>query len=1021
MIGEENDGAFPDETRSPSTTSMTTTVRRFGDYELLEEIARGGMGVVYKARQVSLNRIVAVKVILAWQFAGEESVQRFRAEAAAAACLQHPHIVAVHEVGQQEGQDYFSMDYIEGQNLSALVRDKPLSAARAARYVRIIAEAIQYAHRQGIVHRDLKPSNVLIDITDQPRVTDFGLAKHITGDSDLTATGQVLGSPNYLPPEQAAGKLDQIGPRSDVYSLGAILYHLLTGRPPFLAETLPEMLAQVVNAEPAAPRLLNPGIPRDMETICLKCLEKDPHRRYQTAQDLADELGRYLRGETILARPVHVAEEFWRWCRRQPALAGLGFAVAALLIIVAIGSTLAAVRFNRLRAEADRKEAEARLRRYVADMNVALQDGLQGNAAQAVALLQANKPKSGEADLRGFEWRYIWRLCHPKPFGTFPKRDQVLGAMQFSPNGKILAAYYWDNTLRLWNRDTEQELLILPGASALGAFSADGRSFVSSTTNGSIDFYRLDSGKPSLVKTNAGEIVACAADGKTVVTIDRDGVLKVRDLDSDRVIFSPPQVVRPFLDYGWGRLVTISPDGKTLAVIQSSRDLRRLDSSIKLWDVASGTELPSLTENRQIHSLQFSPDGRQLAVGDGLGGVKLWDIAGPEFKLIEAYDLPVSALAFSADGKLLATGSSAPLIKLWNVATGLQLSKTFHGHIGQVHSLAFSPDGKLLASGARNGPISIWNVESEEPPDQSHELLAEHWGNITFSPDSKSVAAGCKGNRVKVWNVDDFSVRAALPGASYAVAFTRDGKELLTASMDETPQWWQVEAKTSRPIPRYPGGMTNRVTCVDLSPNRRTAVLGHMDGAIQLFEIDSGKEIARWQGHTDEVRSVAFSPTGDQLVSGGRDRSVSVWDVATRQRLASSGEHKGAVCAVAFSHNGRRIASGCGAGTIKLWDPAEVSRRSQNSIAYHQDVIRTLAFSPDDQTLASGSEDHTVKLWNTTLGRQVASFQHDGPIRLVLFSPDGNTLAIVTDNGTLQLLRSVSLEAADREDNAGQP
>jgi eukaryotic-like serine/threonine-protein kinase len=253
----------------------------FGDYELLEEIARGGMGVVYRARQKALDRVVAVKMILAGPVAGKEFVRRFRTEASAAAILHHPNIVAIHDVGVHEGRHYFSMDYVGGQNLGQLVGQQPLPPARAARYVQITAKAIHYAHERGILHRDLKPSNVLIDAaTDEPRITDFGLARRLDGESSLTLSGQVLGSPNFMPPEQAGAKRGKVGPVSDVYALGGICYFLLTARAPFQADSLEQILTQVLNAEPIPPRLLNPSIPRDLETIALKCLEKEPSRRY---------------------------------------------------------------------------------------------------------------------------------------------------------------------------------------------------------------------------------------------------------------------------------------------------------------------------------------------------------------------------------------------------------------------------------------------------------------------------------------------------------------------------------------------------------------------------------------------------------------------------------------------------------------------------------------------------------------------------------------------------------------------
>ncbi|HEV3006136.1 MAG TPA: serine/threonine-protein kinase, partial [Pirellulales bacterium] len=314
-------------------------VRYFGDYELLEEIARGGMGVVYKARQVTLNRTVAVKMILAGQLASAEDVKRFRTEAEAAAQLDHPGIVPIFEVGQHDGQHYFSMGYVDGQSLAKRVAEGPLLPREAAEMVKAVAAAVEYAHQRGVIHRDLKPGNILLDAQGQPRVTDFGLAKRMEIDSDLTGTGQILGTPSYMPPEQAAAKFDQIGAASDVYSLGAVLYCLLTGRPPFQAASLLETLVQVREQEPVSLRQLNAKLPRDLETICLKCLRKEPDKRYASAGEFAADLGRFLAGEPIDARRTGAGERVLKWVKRRPAVASLS---AAVVIISMVGSLVAA-------------------------------------------------------------------------------------------------------------------------------------------------------------------------------------------------------------------------------------------------------------------------------------------------------------------------------------------------------------------------------------------------------------------------------------------------------------------------------------------------------------------------------------------------------------------------------------------------------------------------------------------------------------------------------------------------------
>jgi tetratricopeptide (TPR) repeat protein len=348
----------------PELPASLGTLKYFGDYELLEEIARGGMGVVYRARQVNLDREVAVKLMLQGALASEADVERFRVEATAAASLRHPHIVAIHEIGEHEGQHYFSMDLVTGRNLDELTRSGPLAGRQAAELVAAVARAVDYAHRHGVLHRDIKPSNVIVDAEGQPHVTDFGLARRIADPGGLTLSGQILGTPGFMAPEQIAGDPQKIGVAADVYSLGAVLYQTLTGRPPFMGTNLIEVLRQVAESEPAAPTLLNPAVPRDLETIAQKCLSKEGSRRYASAAEVADDLERFLRHEPIRAKPVGAWGRLVRWARRNPSRATLTGTVAALLILVAVGASVSAARLERARrAEmAQRLEAETRLR-----------------------------------------------------------------------------------------------------------------------------------------------------------------------------------------------------------------------------------------------------------------------------------------------------------------------------------------------------------------------------------------------------------------------------------------------------------------------------------------------------------------------------------------------------------------------------------------------------------------------------------------------------------------------------------
>jgi len=446
-----------------SDVGDTVVMRRFGDYDLLNEIARGGMGVVFKARQVRLNRIVAVKMILSGQLASQADVLRFYAEAEAAANLQHPNIVGIHEVGELDGQHFFSMDYVAGSSLTDLVSDGPLDSRRAAAYVQTTAEAIHYAHQQGILHRDLKPSNVLLDEHDQPRVTDFGLAKRIEGGSKLTATGTMVGTPSYMPPEQAAPHA-VVGPPSDVYSLGAILYELVTARPPFQGATPLDTLLMVLDAEPPAPHVLNYRVDHDVETIALKCLRKDPARRYASAQELADDLGRYLRGEPIQARPVGRAERCWRWCRRNPTVASLVGTVAALLLVAAVAGGLIAHHERGLRAaaveareQAERSDAQTRnrlVRRSVA-AGVRLLDehdplGSTPWFAEALSLEQPGAAQEMHHDRLS---AVLWLA--PKPAQVW-FHDAKVNAASFNSDGGRVVTASADGTARVWDVSSGQ-------------------------------------------------------------------------------------------------------------------------------------------------------------------------------------------------------------------------------------------------------------------------------------------------------------------------------------------------------------------------------------------------------------------------------------------------------------------------------------------------------------------------------------------------------------------------------------
>jgi WD40 repeat protein len=673
-------------------------------YEILEEVGRGGMGVVYKARQVRLNRLAAVKMILAGGQAGPDAHARFQTEAEVVAALHHPNVVQIYEVGEHNGLPFLSLEFLEGGNLAQKTAGKPQPPRAAAEMVETLARAVHFAHGRGLVHRDLKPANVLLTSDGVPKITDFGLAKQLESDAGRTRTGEILGTPSYMAPEQAAPGPSGVGPPADVYALGAILYELLTGRPPFQGDTPWDVLLQVQSAEPAPPRRLAPKTPADLETICLKCLQKEPPRRYSSAEALADDLRRFLTDRTIQARPAGPGERLWRWGRRNPALAAAaGLAAAAALALIAL-SVAFGVHQGRAAADLRREQKQTKA---AEDRAVGLVQSLQEEGRQksllarqsARLVLDQGQTRCEQGDIavgmlslaHGLEvapddapelaavlrinldaWRGRLRplravLDHP---------DMVAEYMPFSPDGKRLLTICHDGTVRLWDVATCQPVGIL----------------------------RV---------VHPGLVLAFSPDGKTIASAGYDKTVRLWSVETGEAIG------RPMTTDGLADRLAFRSNGEIL--------LTGGTDTVRLWSVKTGEAIGrAMTIDRDpmhhkggVYDALFSPDGKTILTYSRDGTVRLWDAATQQ----ERNGSPIwrgelVRAKFSPDGAKILTTSSQygadNMARLWDADTGRPIGRPMP-HLAFIGSTAFSPDSKLVLTGSDDRTAQLWDAATGEP------------------------------------------------------------------------------------------------------------------------------------------------------------------------------------------------------------------------------------------------------------------------------------------------------------------